>query len=119
MIGWNNKSDDYEEGVVDLDTGELSRPLEEKRLEEKAARAAAKENLLLVEEARGLRYTPKALNSDIKTYQQLLSYGWSPESIIKEYLELISSKFWKEEKKKGRFPGMNTVQFSLRNKQPK
>ena len=119
-MGWNNKhSDDYEEGVVDLDgDGSVNDPEEAAKVQDRELRDKIKHNLRLVEKPRGLTYNPAALNADIKVYQQLLKQGWSHDGIIEAYLDRIDDTYWIEERKKGNYPSLKTVEFHLRNKQP-
>lgn len=119
-IMWNKKSDDYEEGVVDLDgSGEVVNEEQSARAADRANRQRIKKNLKLVEELRGLAYTPTALNSDVKVYQQLEKQGWSGRAIIEEYVNTIESEYWVEKKKHGEYPSLMTVEFKLRNKKPR
>ena len=117
---WNKRyADDFEEGVVDLDgDGKVIDPQAETKAKDKQDKDNIKHNLRLVEEPRGLAYTPAALNADVKVYQQLLKYGWSHDGIIGEYLVTIEDPYWKEEKLKGKYPTLKTVEFRLRNKKP-
>lgn len=116
---WNRQSDEYEDGVVDFDgDGEIKDQEKEAKQEDRLLREKIKHNLRLVEESRGLSYTPAALNADVKIYQQLLKYGWSHEGIIKEYIETINDPYWKNERELGKFPSIKTVEFRVRNKKP-
>ena len=120
MSNWKRTSDDYEEGVIYYESGELVANGDSKKKEaERKLRTKIKNNLKVIEDYRGLKYSPTALNADTKTYQQLLLYGWSHESIMKTYLDTIDDPHWKEEKIKGKYPSMQTVEYRLRNKQPK
>lgn len=119
MLGWNNKSDDYDEGVVDYDSGELTKPEEEQKLADKELNAKIKHNLSLLEEMRGLPFGKgRDLNYHIKIYREMLKNGWTHNTLIDTLIEVINSDHWKEQKKMGQYPGMNTIQFHLRNKKP-
>lgn len=117
---FNKYGEDYEEGVIDLDgDGTVEDEQETKKAHERLERNRIKKNLKLIEDVRELPYTPQALNADIKVFQQLESYGWTPKVIMSEYIALCESKYWKEEKIKGKYPTLKTVEYQLRNKQPK
>lgn len=117
---FNKYGEDYEEGVIDLDgDGTVEDEQETKKAHERLERNRIKKNLKLIEDVRELPYTPQALNADIKVFQQLESYGWTPKVIMSEYIALCESKYWKVEKIKGKYPTLKTVEYQLRNKQPK
>lgn len=119
MSGFNRKSDDYEEGVVDYDSGVISNPEEEAQIEARELNKKIRHNLSLVEDLRGLKFgVGKDMNFHVKIYRSMLNSGWSHQRLIEEFIELINSDFWKEKKKLGQYPGTNTLQAYLRNKQP-
>lgn len=118
-MGWNKYSDDYEAGVVDYDSGELHNPEEEAKAAERELNNKIRHNLSLVEDIRGLSFGKgKDMNYHVKIYRSMLDGGWTHQRIIEEFIELINSDFWKEKKKMGQYPGMNTLQHHLRNQQP-
>lgn len=118
-MNWKNKSDDYEEGIVDYDgDGSVVDEEVDAKKTNRAEREKIKRNLKLVEEIRGLPYNPAALNADVKVYQQLEARGWTGRAIIEEYVETIESDYWKEKRQHGEYPSLMTVEFRLRNKKP-
>lgn len=116
---WNRQPEDFEEGVVDADgDGSVRNEVEEQKKADREDRNRIKKNLKLIEDVRGLAYTPQALNADVKTFQQLESYGWTPKVIMSEYIQLCESDYWRNEKQFGKYPTLKTVEYQLRNKQP-
>jgi hypothetical protein len=108
-----------EETIVDYDSGEVIDEDGDLKKKDRELKTKIKKNLSLVESPRGLKYNPKSLNADVKSYTQLLLDGWTHTGIIKEYIEIIQDPYWKEQREKGKYPSMNTVEFRTRNKQPK
>lgn len=118
-MGWNKYGDEHEEGVVDFDSGEMSNPEEEAQAEERELNKKIRHNLTLVEDIRGLAFGKgKDMNYHVKIYRSLLENGWSHKRLIEEFIEIINTDHWKEKRKVGQYPGMNTLQFHLRNQQP-
>lgn len=119
----NKKKDmwkQYEEPEIDLETGDTIIPEGRKMdAKEKKLRASIRKKLNMLADHRGCEYTPKGMNADIKTYQQLLTLGWTEDSIIAAYLEEVRSDYWKEKKSENRHPSMQTVEYKLRNRKPK
>lgn len=110
----------WEEPSLDSDTLEEIEPLVEKeKTAERELNDKIRHNLKLVEEVRGLPFgSGQDMNYHVKIYRSLLGNGWSHKRLIEELIELINTDHWKEKKKLGQYPGMNTVQFNLRNQQP-
>lgn len=110
----------WEEKAIDLDSGEeIADELEAEKVEERELNAKIRHNLKLVEEARGLPFGKgRDMNYHVKIYRELLKNGWSHEALFDTLLELINSDHWQAQRKVGQYPGMNTVQFTLRNKKP-
>jgi len=120
-MGWKNKPSDNDDDlpVVDMDSGEVVVQNNEKT-ELKELNEKIRHNLKLIEPLRGIPWgIGKDMNFHVKAYRELLKNGWGHEAIISAFVELVGTEHWKSEKEKGNFPGMNTVQFTLRNKQPK
>lgn len=115
-----NEDGHYEEPSIDADLNEPIEPLEEKlKAEERELNAKIRANLKLVEPVRGIPFgIGKDMNFHVKIYRELLNAGWSHKGIIASFLEVIESDHWKQKKQQGEYPGMNTVQFHLRNKKP-
>lgn len=120
-MGWKDKLSDNEDDlqVVDMDSGDVVTPNNDKA-ELKEINEKIRHNLKLIEPLRGIPWgTGRDMNFHVKAYRELLKNGWGHEAIISTFVELVGTEHWKSEKEKGNFPGMNTVQFTLRNKKPK
>jgi len=108
------------ESVIDYDSGE-SVP-EEGSLEKAEVRELnekIRHNLHLVEEARGLPFgRGRDMSYHVKIYRELFATGWTHRTLIETFLEVINSDHWKGQRNVGQYPGMNTIQFTLRNKKP-
>jgi hypothetical protein len=121
MGNWNKKSDNDEDVIsIDMDTREEIETDESKaERETKELNEKIRHNLKLFEPLRGISWgTGKDMNFHVKAYRELLHNGWSHESILSAFIEIVGQPHWKEKKEKGEYPGMNTVQFHLRNKKP-
>lgn len=120
----NNTINNIAETKVSEDDFQIVPDLEEEKNtkskdpRERVAREAMRENLLTLAKLRGLAYTTTSLNLDLKIYTRLWKDGWSIHTLAEEYTNIINEPFWKEEKQKGNYPGMNTVQFRVKNKKP-
>lgn len=110
----------WEEPAVDAESGEaVPDELEVEKAEERELNEKIRHNLKLVEEIRGLPFgTGKDMAYHVKIYREMLKAGWSHQTLIDSFIELINSDHWKAQKAMGQYPGMNTVQFTLRNKKP-
>jgi hypothetical protein len=115
-----NENGHWEEPAVDAESGEATvDPLEEERSKDRELNEIIRHNLKLVEPSRGLPFgTGQDMNYHVKIYRSMLKSGWSHETLVTALLELINSDYWIEKKAVGQYPGMNTVQSLLRNKQP-
>jgi len=121
MGNWNKKSDNDDDMVaIDLDTREEIETEESKvERETKELNTKIRANLKIIEPLRGKTWgTGKDMNFHVKAYRELLNSGHTHTGIISAFMEIVESPHWKEEKEKGNYPGMNTVQFHLRNKKP-
>jgi len=109
-----------EEAVVDYDTGEVvPDSIDAEKAEVRGLNEKIRHNLKLVEDARGLPFGKgRDMNYHVKIYRELLQNGWTHQSLVSAMLELVNSDHWITERKVGQYPGMNTVQFLLRNKKP-
>jgi len=119
---WKNQRR-YEEGedvVIDSETGEVvPNAIVAEKAEVRELNEKIRHNLKLVEEARGLPFGKgRDMNYHVKIYRELLQNGWTHQSLVSAMLELVNSDHWITERKVGQYPGMNTVQFLLRNKKP-
>lgn len=120
MRKYKGEEGHWEEPSIDAD---LNEPIEEEedklKAEERELNAKIRANLKLVEPVRGIPFgTGKDMNFHVKIYRQLLDNGWSHKGIVASFLEVIETDHWKQKKQQGQYPGMNTVQFHLRNKKP-
>lgn len=111
----------YEEPTIDADTGE-----EVESEDAKVAAQTRKENDEMRKYIKGLRnglnlppLDPKQMNWQLKDYRILLKRGWSHKNIGEAFVHIATSDLWKEKMQNGEYPGMNTVEFSLRNKSAK
>lgn len=111
----------YEEPTIDADTGE-----EVESEEAKVVAQTRKENDEMRKYIKGLRkglnlppLDPKQMNWQLKDYRILLKRGWSHKNIGEAFVHIATSDLWKEKMQNGEYPGMNTVEFSLRNKSAK
>lgn len=114
------ENEHYEEPAIDADLNEpISSEEEKKQSAERELNKKIRANLKLIEPIRGISFgTGKDMNFHVKIYRELLDGGWSHESLIKSFMEIVKTPHWIEEKEKGNYAGMNTVQFYLRNKKP-
>lgn len=110
----------WNEPAIDADTGdEVADEVETEKAAEHELNAKIRHNLHLVEDLRGLPFgTGKDMAYHVKIYRELLKSGWSHETLITSFVELINSDYWKEKRVMGEYPGMNTLQSLLRNKKP-
>jgi hypothetical protein len=115
-----NEDGHWEEPAIDADTGEeLAEPIDTEKEAEKELNEKIRHNLRLVEEPRGLPFgTGKDMAYHVKIYRDMLKAGWSHDSLVTGFIELINSEYWKEKREVGQYPGMNTLQSILRNQQP-
>jgi phage replication O-like protein O len=123
-VNKNNLKDmwkQYEEPTIDADTGE-----EVESEDAKVAAQTRKENDEMRKYIKGLRnglnlppLDPKQMNWQLKDYRILLKRGWSHKNIGEAFVHIATSDLWKEKMQNGEYPGMNTVEFSLRNKSAK
>lgn len=119
-MGWKNKQSDNDDDMpaIDIDSREEIEPEELKEERElKELNKKIRANLKVIEPLRGMSWgVGKDMNFHVKIYREILGKGVSHEGIIKTFIEIVDTPHWKEKKKQGEFPGMNTVQFHLRNK---
>lgn len=110
----------WEEPAVDADSGEeIEDELEVEKRELNELNEKIRHNLKLIAGVRGLPFgVGKDMAYHVKIYREMLNAGWTHEGIFDEFMELINSPHWKEQRTMGKYPGMNTVQFTCRNKQP-
>ena len=55
----------------------------------------------------------------VKIYREMLNAGWTHGlCILTSLWNLSTAPTGKEQRTMGKYPGMNTVQFTCRNKQP-
>jgi phage replication O-like protein O len=110
----------WEEKSIDVDSGEvILDEVDTEKEKEREMNESIRYNLHLVEEARGLPFgRGKNMAFHVKIYRELLQSGWSDETLISSFLELVASDYWKEKRLQGQYPGMNTLQSLLRNKKP-
>lgn len=110
----------WEEPAIDAESGEaIEDEIDIEKAEERELNEKIRYNLRLAEESRGLPFgTGKDMAYHVKIYRELLKKGWSHEALFDTLLELINSDHWKKQRQVGQYPGMNTVQFTLRNKKP-
>jgi phage replication O-like protein O len=115
-----NEDGHWDEPSLDADTLEpLTAKEEQEDAVEKEHTRAIRHNLRLLEGTRGLSFgVGKDFNYHAKIYRELLKNGWSHEAIALAFIEILDSPHWKEKMEMGEYPGMNTVQFQLRNKKP-
>lgn len=122
VMAWKKYNEDnhYEEKTIDLDTNSLVEEKEEKQnKEERELRNKMRSNIKTLRSGLGLPpLDPKQMNWQLKDYQILLKRGWTHEQIAKEFINITVSDTWKEKIKNGEVPGLNTVEFALRNKTP-
>lgn len=121
-MGWKNKLSDNDDDlqVIDLDSRKVLETEESKQEKEtKELNAKIRANLKTIEPLRGIPWgTGKDMNFHVKIYRDLLNSGHSHASIVSAFMDIVDTPHWKEKKGQGEYPGMNTVQFHLRNKKP-
>lgn len=117
---WKKYNEDghYEEKAIDLETGEA---IEDQDLalneEERKEKALAKKYIKALRDAYQLPgLDAKQMNWQVKDYLTLRKRGWSHKDIGAEFIHIVSSDIWKEKMQNKEYPGMNTVEFNLRNK---
>ena len=118
---YNENDHSDEEVTIDDETGDFV-----ENEEEKIAAETRKKNAEMRKYIKGLRDSlnlpsldPKQMNWQLKDYRILLERGWSHKNIGEAFIHIATSDLWKEKMQHGEYPGMNTVEFSLRNKSPK
>ena len=120
-MGWKNRQSDNDDDLPAIgDDGEEIETEEDKLdRETKELNVKIRANLKTIEPLRGTSWgVGKDMNFHVKIYRELMHSGWSHKGIISAFIEIADTPHWKEKKKQGEYPGMNTVQFSLRNKKP-
>lgn len=121
-VGWKNKPSDNDDDlqVIDLDSRKVLETEESKQEKEtKELNAKIRANLKTIEPLRGIPWgTGKDMNFHVKIYRDLLKSGHSHASVVSAFMDIVDTPHWKEKKSQGEYPGMNTVQFHLRNKKP-
>lgn len=123
-MNWNKRGDDVDEGVVvDFDGDGTTTDLQEE--DKKLKSAANKERAEMRRYINGLRdglglpkLDPKQMNWQLKDYKILLERGWSHKQIGQEFIHIVGSDIWKEKMQSKQYPGINTVEYNLRNKTP-
>jgi phage replication O-like protein O len=116
-----NEDGHWEEPAIDADTGREPEPEVDYEAEaQKELMQKVRHNVRL---AFGAMKFPqkdaKTINWHSKHYVTLLNRGWSHEQIVSELINIVDSDVWKEKMENGEYPGMNTVEYNLRNKDPK
>jgi len=114
-----NEDRHWDEPSIDADSGNLI-DVDEKDNKEKELRKKLRENVRTL--FAGLNIPtpdPKQVNWHIGFYQTLIERGWSHEQIATELIHTVGSDTWKERRENGEYPVMNTVEYNLRNKDPK
>lgn len=107
MGNWNKKSDNDDDMVaLDMDTREEIETDDVKaERETKELNVKIRHNLKLFEPLRGIAWgTGKDMNFHVKAYRELLHSGWSHESILSAFIEIVGSPHWKEKKRERRIP---------------
>ncbi len=110
----------WEEKSIDADSREIvPDEVDTEKEKEREMNEAIRHNLHLVEEVRGLPFGyGKDMSFHVKIYRELLKVGWTDQTLMAAFLELVQSDYWKEKRQQGEYPGMNTLQSLLRNKKP-
>ncbi len=94
-MGWNKYAENYEEGEVDLETGELHDPVAEKKAKDKEAnekfRAAI--DWLVKHQGRDPKRTP--IPKQLKAIQKLYTMGVSASEAKQIIIECEGSDIWK------------------------
>lgn len=119
-MAWNkyNEDEHYNEKSIDIDTGEEIEQEDAKLKEEqRKERADAKRYITGLRDAYNFpKLDAKQMNWQIKDYLILRARGWGHKDIGKEFINIATSDLWKEKMQNKEYPGMNTVEYSLRNK---
>lgn len=121
-MGWKDKRSENDEDLpaIDMDSRQEIETDESKADRElKELNVKIRANLKIIEPLRGIPWgVGKDMNFQVKIYRELLNAGHSHAGIISTFMEIVDTPHWKEKKKQGEYPGINTVQFYVRNKKP-
>lgn len=111
----------WEEPAIDADSGEVvTEPADEIAEKQKEERKKIRYNILLLFEALGLpKPDPKQVAWQLRSYELLLARGWSHTQIGEVFVETVNEPLWRAKIAQGEHPGINTVEYLLRNKDPK
>lgn len=99
-MGWNSKSEDFEEGVVDFETGDLTDPVADKKVTDKKLNARMDELvdwLIAVQQRDPVRTSRPKQKKAIKELVKMQVTGDEAKNIIKDEME---KDYWKERKEK-------------------
>lgn len=102
-MSWNQQSDDYEEGVVDLETGELHDPVAEKKDKDKEQNVRFRKAIdwLIEHQGRDPNRTP--VPKQLKAIKQLYQMGISAQQAKQEIIQAESSDYWRGKDEKPDF----------------
>lgn len=115
-----SEEEGYKEPTINADTDELEEDLDVKEVNSKIEeRKKIRSNIrTLFKGAKLPQIDAKQVNWHLGYYETLLSRGWSHKQIAHAFINTFTSDVWKEKIQNGEMPGMNTVEFLLRNKDP-
>jgi phage replication O-like protein O len=102
-MGWNNYADDYEEGVVDLESGELHDPVAEKKKadSEMNTKFRASVDWLIKHQGRDPKRT--GIPKQLKAIQKLYTMGVSASEAKQIIIESEGSDVWRGKQEKPDF----------------
>lgn len=100
---WNKYSEDYEEGVVDLDSGELHDPVAEEKEKDKELNAKFRTAIdwLITHQGRDPKRTP--IPKQLKAIKKLYTMGVSAKEAKQIIIECEGSDVWKGKQEKPDF----------------
>lgn len=102
-MGWNKYSEEFEEGVVDIESGELHDPVEEKKTEDKerSKKFRASVDWLIKHQGRDSKRTP--IPKQLKAIQKLYTMGVSAAEAKQIIIECEGSDLWRGKQEKPDF----------------
>lgn len=102
-MGWNKYSDDYEEGVVDLESGELHDPVAEEKEKDKELNAKFRASIdwLIRHQGRDPKRTP--IPKQLKAIKKLYTMGVSAAEAKQIIIECEGSDVWRGKQEKPDF----------------
>lgn len=102
-MGWNKQSEDFDEGVVDYDSGELTKPEEEAKGKNREQNARKKElvDWLIVYQKRDPLRTNRS--KQLKALNRLIEMRVTGAEAQQIIMEEMQSEFWREKKEKPDF----------------